>query len=299
LISSSDSSHLQQIFTGFSLLARAKFLDVSWTTPAAYGVPDPGDHVLIAVLNDELRIAYDVLDTREIDRDRLASVDFYCKRSCAFQYPELKPDEAAKIRPLGLNYEVYPDHIDLGSALRVWQTRSGLGRFTGVFRPLGLTPRFVPRQHALERRRSDQTDPFVVFLSRAWDPQEDLLRNEELKQERLELNSTRAACIRALRDHFGERTIAGLMPSPYAARTYPELQVHDAHLTDRGKYQELIRRASVCVTGVERLFAQPELTANLMSANADYYQRFLRPDKLVMNSLRGVLADVQEVSEVV
>ena len=57
--------------------------------------------------------------------------------------------------------------------------------------------------------------------------------------------------------------------------------------------------ADECVTGVERLFAEPELTANLMSANADYYQRFLRPDKLVMNSLRGVLADVQEVSEVV
>jgi len=346
LISSANSAHLQQLYTGFSLLARSKLLRVSWTQPAACGEPDPGNHALIAVLNGNFKVAYDVIDGREINRDLLARVDLYFKRSCAFQYPDLEPFEATKIQPLGLNYEVYPDHTDVAGALRAWHTRRSLGRISGMFRPLGLSTRFVPRQRVLEARASDRTDPFVVFLSRMWDPDEGVGRDHALKQERLELNSMRASCIRALRAHFGDRAITGLLPSNCAARTYPELQLHDEGLTHRGKYQEIVRQSSVCVTttglhqsvgwklgeyvsagkaivterlnsmlpgeflpernylsfsnadecvaAVERLFAEPELMANLMAANADYYQHFLRPDRLVMNSLCRAVAGLKE-----
>jgi len=336
LISSSNAAHLQQLYTGFAALNRSNYLNLRWTPPAACGEPDPGQHALIAVLNDGLRVAYDVIDAHEIDRDLLARVDLYFKRSCAFHYPELAPREAAKIRPLGLNYEVYPDDIDLSGINRTWRTRHGLGRVTGIFGSLGITARYVPRQRALEPRASDRTDPFVVFLTRVWDP-DDVDRDNAFKQDRLELNSMRAACIRALREHFGGRAIVGLLPSNYASRTYPELQVHDPRLTDRGQYQDLIRRACVCVTStglhrsagwklgeyvslgkaivsekvnctlpgeflpehnylsfsdpdqcvaaVTRLFTEPDLIAKLMTANTDYYQRFLKPDMLIMNSL--------------
>jgi hypothetical protein len=147
----------------------------------------------------------------------------------------------------------------------------------------------------------------------------------------------RAACITALRSHFGVRAITGFMRSNYAAQMYPGLEVGNRRLTKRENYNEVVRRASVCVATsglhgsvpwkmgeyvalgkaivsqstncrlpgdfqpgrnylsfssadecvaeVEKLFAQPTQMVDMMAANVDYYDRFLRPDKVVLNSL--------------
>lgn len=346
LIASSQASHLQQIYTGFAALARAGLIHLRLNRPDGAKEPDPGPFKCIAVVNGGRRIAYDLKDNHLADLALLNRVDAYYKRSYSCPRQGLSSAEAGKIHPLGLNYEVYPDHVDVRGAVHQWCCRSGMKRARGLLRPLKLMPKFVPRQTTFEPSPGDRTDPFVVFITRVWDPENFHPHANSDAHDRHSVNEMRAACISALRQHFGQRTIAGLIQSDYAARHYPHLQIANAKLTMKASFQKILRRAAVCVTTTglhrsigwkmgeyvalgkaivsepmscdlpgdfradqnylafdspdqcvaqaDRLLTATDQMTEMMQANRAYYQDCLRPDRLILNTLKDGGVDVRQ-----
>lgn len=338
-----NAEHLQQLFTGFSLLARVGVVTRSERV-LSKRADDSKKHqwILTVLINDTIRAAYDVGDRREIDEELLANVDIYFKRSFVPEYVRaLKGKGAAKVRPLGLNYEVYSNHIELSGAIRNWRSERGIRRWSGMLRSLRLSPRFAARQRYLESAPLIGAEPRIIFLTRAWDPLDDPERNAIEINNRQEMNETRSACITALRRQFGDRAVAGFAPSEYALRNFRGLVVEDKGMTQRPNYLRTLSQFPICVTttglhgsvgwkmgeyvalskaivseplgcllpgsfrpgqnflefssadecvgGVDQLITHKALRCSMMMSNYQYYQDYLRPDSLVLNSLQAAI----------
>ncbi len=117
------SEHVQQLVTGLIRLHHQRIIKL--TEPIVQ--EDVIEHHkpqhlhdarlahLSIVLNDSLKLYYDVHDSWEIDEEKLHQVDYYFKRSFAPAWLEALNlgEQRAKIFPLGLNYPVYPSHRDI------------------------------------------------------------------------------------------------------------------------------------------------------------------------------------------
>lgn len=119
LITCSDVEHLQQIYTGFSILHRKGFLELKQTIPTEFlqNKNDANRWVdykffnATVIINEKVKICYDTHDWNWIDEEILREVDFYFKRSYDEDYlSQFK--EKNKVFPLGLNYQVSNSDID-------------------------------------------------------------------------------------------------------------------------------------------------------------------------------------------
>lgn len=342
LTTQSTVPHLQQIFTGFAALACDGVIELS----ERFGrYADIANQWILAVQVNGRLAVYDVEDTHDIDLDFLARADVYFKRSFDAQLIAALGAASHKIRPLGLNYEVYPDHADFAGARRNFFLRQGARRWSGALSALNAFGRFVPRQSLLECTDHDPgcahaAGP-VLFLTRAWDPDDSAERAAVHRERRAALNDMRAHCIDELRRRFGPRVLAGFAPTAYAMRRFPTLLAPD-QVTDKRHYLAAVKAATVCVTtaglhdsigwklgeyvafgkaivserlahrlpgdfaegvhylpfassdacvaGVDLLLSDDARRARMQAANLAYYRDFLRPDRLVLNTLNLVLA---------
>jgi len=236
--------HLQQIFTGFSNLARLGVIRLSEQFNVAG--PESGQWTLTALVNGKT-VVYDVGDNHLIDESRLKDTDFYFKRSFHKGYLKTIGAQAAKVHPLGMNYEVYPSTPDFYGARRNFFTGRGIKRISGALRALNLKPGFVPRQDVFEGTSKPDRKGGVLFLTRTWDPNECVDRDVVSVQQREQVNDMRARCIEYLRRHFGTRVLAGFAHTEFAARKYPKLLVPDPRVTVKHNFlaavqQEMIAR---------------------------------------------------------
>lgn len=226
-------AHYTQIFTGLTLLERLGRIRIRQR------YHDAG---LAAIIDDNRRVYFDVQDDWAIDPQQLAAADAYFKRSYAPQIvaATAEPD---KIRPMGLNYQVFPDGLDLKSvprALRLgdsWRARLGW-----ALKGLNLHPGFVPRLRHLAAHPAPRQEPRVLFLTRTWEPDGHVPKAMPTREE---INDMRARCIVAIRREFGARAIAGFAPSEVARTQYPDL-VYDGP-TDQRSYLRLLREVPICV----------------------------------------------------
>ena len=348
----SAQRHLQQVFTGFSLLRRAGAIRLRqrpspctlYDASRPFHLRDAREAVLGAVVNGTIKIAYDVHDSFEIDPGFRAWADFYFKRSYSRHHIERLGGPGARVVPLGLNYLVYPDGIDwlgLGRSVRLGR-RAG-GGWVGALRSLKLLDlaHFVPRVGDMWQMPDVDARPRVLFLARAWDPHEDAGASNQVVEERRRINDTRAACIDALRGEFGPDFCGGFSPTDFAVRNYPHQLAPQGAMTAKKNYVRLLADFPICVATaglngsigwkfaeyvafakaivaermsyegcgslaegsnylafstpdecvgkVRQLFVDDELRRELMLNNARYYQCWLRPDALVLNSLLHAL----------
>jgi hypothetical protein len=78
----------------------------------------------------------------------------------------------------------------------------------------------------------------VVFQTRVWEPHDTTDDADQVNQERVDL-------VRALRDALGERFVGGLVPTPFAAKNFPDaVTPHDA---SRAGYVQMSKRSLVGV----------------------------------------------------
>ncbi|MBH79054.1 MAG: hypothetical protein CMQ49_00905 [Gammaproteobacteria bacterium] len=317
----SNTKHYQQIFTGFSMLARqgAIRLKYSW-----------GGSGLLAQI-DENRIFYDVIDGYALDRSGMDQCDIYYKRSHYSQYLS-SVENGDKVRPLGLNYEVYPDRLDWHAPGRNLRLNHSAGdKLKGLVGP--IRRRFQPHLNVsrLQAPPREQA-PGVMFLTRTWEPDDS--RGHGMPR-REEINEMRAECISRLRSAFGERCIAGFSRTAYAERHYPQLLApvssnkvdylklmrdfatvciattglhgsigwklgeYVAHSKaivsepldylvpafSKGKHYLEFTSARACVDLVLDLVNDPAKCMNMRQANRTYYAEYLRPDRLVARTL--------------
>ena len=344
LLTQSAPPHLQQIFTGFTNLAQAGIVDVSERFVRG---PAARDWTLTVRAHGRT-IVYDVHDSHIVDPVLLDAADYYFKRSFQPAYVATLGSHATRVHPLGLNYEVLPDHLDFAGARRNWHLRRGHRRFSGVISALHLSPRFTPRQHVFENGMRSHQGGRALFLTRAWDPHDAPEREQHGIDQREAINEMRARCIARLRDDLGDRVLAGFAHSEFAMRCYPDLLVPDPSLCDKRRYLAAVRQADVCVTttgvhgsvgwklgeyvalgkaivseriahrlpgnfragthyldfssdeacvaAVHALLSDPARRRAMAAANRAYYQQHLRPDQLVLNTLRTALQNDAEIS---
>jgi hypothetical protein len=350
LLSHSIQLHLSQVYAGFVMLHRSGRVRVRQRI-VRERAPRPGPQHLreapdyqLRVMLGSLALNYDVHDSWEVDEERLASVDLYFKRSFAPErLSSLGPELRAKVRPLGLNYAVYPDGTDRFGLARSLGLGRGARRVVEAARALGLPNAFVftSRVGAMSAPPDAERNPRVLFMVRAFDPHDDRDRAREKSEERRAINDARAQCIRTLRSELGDRFYGGFVHTPYAVRNYAQWLAPEASRGAKGRYIELLRSFPICVatTGIHgsigwkfaeyvafskaivserlhyqatgdlapghnylefagvdecvasvvRLLEDRELRASLMANNAAYYQRYLRPDALVWNTLEVAL----------
>lgn len=325
----SDFEHLQQIYTGFSVLANQKRIRLRSTIRG---------RGLMAIVNGK-NLVYDVADGKGIDESQLKIADFYFKRS---YHPDhvARVDPLGRVVPLGLNYEVYPDRVDWAGFKRgILLGASTRQKAQRALRALMLGRTFTPRLGAMQASDTGHVSVAnVLFLTRVWDPIDTLPHG---KAARDEINDMRAGCILAVRREFGDRALAGFAPTPLAKSRYASLLAPD--VTEKSKYIAMLRKYSVCIatTGlhgsigwkfgeyvafakaivserlnyrvpdlragehylefntpdqcvstVSRLFDDIGLRRSIADNNLKYYMTHLRPDCLVMRSLSYALAPV-------
>ena len=119
LIANSDVEHLQQIYTGFSILHRRGFLELKQIIPTEFlqNKNDANRWVNYkffntkVIINEKVRICYDTHDWNWIDEEILCEVDFYFKRSFDKNFISHLKDKK-KVFPLGLNYQVSSSEKD-------------------------------------------------------------------------------------------------------------------------------------------------------------------------------------------
>ena len=342
----SVASHLLPIFTGFLMLhrdGRVRARQRPQPSRAPYSGPghlhDIHDSQLRVVLDGRVRIHYDTHDSWEILDEYLDEADFYFKRSYAPEKLAYLGERGDRIQPLGLNWAVYPDGVDWPGLRRNLVFASGARRVYEVARALTLFDGwfFTPRLGRMMAPPRIDQQPRVLFLTRTFDPAEDLGLSSEKIEEREAINDSRARCIAALRRALGSRFYGGFVHTPHAVSRYHEFLAPEPDWYSKGKYIDLMKSFPICVatTGIHdsigwkfteyvacskaivserlnyrvpgdlaagrnylefdsvdgcveqagRLLDDRDLRVAMMTRNADYYERYVRPDSQVMATI--------------
>jgi len=256
LICHSNSHHLQQVYTGFSLLHKLGIVDLRQICVRARTARSCNSHHLngamrthlSAVLNDGVRIHYDLHDSWEIDEECLSESDHYFKRSLSSKLLPAAWKKSGKIHALGLYYPVYSAGIDWFAMRRAVFLDSGRKRRERMLN-LGLLNMFrdAPNSSNVWLPPHDSAAPAILFMTTAWDPHDDPLRSKDKVRERIRMNEVRAKCIELLRKEFKDRFYGGFIYSDFAKKSFPKCLVADNRLTSKRRYLSLLARPSICV----------------------------------------------------
>src|SRR5262245_23265182 len=140
-------THLQQIYTGFLMLHRGGRIRMTQRVrpapalrPGPQHLRDAASYRVAVRIDGRIDAVYDLHDSAEIDPDALAGAHIYFKRSFAPAALEaLAPGQRQKVRPLGLNYSLYPDGVDGFGVARAWELARGAGRWRETARALTIS----------------------------------------------------------------------------------------------------------------------------------------------------------------
>jgi hypothetical protein len=249
---------LQQLYTGFHLLQRTGFLRLSQQirrTPVRYlndapHLRDAGHAHLDVIVEPRLRLHFDTHDAQEVALGELEDCDFYFKRSyLPAAVASLAAHQRGKVLPLGLNYRVLPDVVDV-SAIRRGLSMTGLSRDSLAAFRQALDTRnrfgFQPRLSQMQSAPDLEAAPNVLFLVAAYDPYDDPQRSQEKIDDRICINETRARCIRLLKEALGPRFTGGFGRSPFTLKRYADL-VAPPESTSQEGYLRTLRSFPICV----------------------------------------------------
>ena len=160
IVAISDVEHLQQIYTGFSMLHYEGRIDLSQEIPAEFTRNKTDEtrwsdykfYNTTVILNDRIKICYDLHDRNWIDEKILADVDFYFKRSFDPAHIATLGDKD-KVFPLGLNYHVTSPRRDLFKLQRS-AFYGGKDKLKTILRALHLNDYFGGGQRCSSTRQS-------------------------------------------------------------------------------------------------------------------------------------------------
>ena len=258
LIYHSPARHIQQVYTGLSMLHRSGVIDLT-QEPAVEQVSRvraeqhlrdaAGAHARV-VLNDAVTVHYDMHDAQEIDARDLDDCDFYVKRSFSTSYVNGLPHGSEKILPFGLNYHVLPDFADSFGARRALRLlKAPRERIYALREALdaGNWLSFYPRVREFESLPDYALPPRVIFQVTAYDPHDNPERSAKKIEERVHINETRAQCIRLLRKELGNGFSGGFNLNEFTVRRYQDCLVSDANVTDKKTYIRRMMSHPICV----------------------------------------------------
>lgn len=253
----STSPHVSQLYTGFSLLSaegviRLKQKFSNYLHPAVESMTNlhPRDlNGLFVILDEAKTIYYDTSDSSHLRRDALEICDVYFKRSYV---PSMVPDGyQSRVHPLGLNYEIYTGKLEIHEISRFLLRRAAFDNF-----PKELVKRcaelaslsFLPTIPHMCAPPVLSQEPRVLFMARAWNPDgEGAGLSAEEREEREQINRTRARCIELLRKELGPRFYGGFARNKYAEQTYKDLVLESPMSSGKKNYLSLLQDYPICI----------------------------------------------------
>lgn len=254
----SVSPNLQQLYTGYLLLAESGIIRLSQQrrrTPLRYSSDAPhlrnvGHAHLDVLLNGDVRIHFDTHDAPEIAEGELDHCDFYFKRSYSPVIVDALPNNhRVKVFPLGLNYRVLTNRLDWLSIVRGLSLHglSAPARYA-VRQALDSRNRlrFEPRLAQMEAPPDLDAPPKVLFQVSAFDPYDDPQRSQQNIEDRIHVNETRAGYIRILKRALGDRFRGGFSRSAYTLERYADLVIPEGQ-TCQENYLQTLRSFPICV----------------------------------------------------
>lgn len=258
LICHSPGTHIQQVYTGLAMLWREGRIDLTQTlvdrSAVRSEVPqhlrDAAATHARAVVNDTVRVHYDMHDAEEIDESDLEACDVYFKRSYATAYVKSLARGGDKVVPFGLNYHVFPDFPDRLAVRRALHFHGHpKGRLFALREALDAGNRltFHARVSDLEAEPDPRQPPRVLFLATAYDPDDRPDRSAEKREERHRNNEVRAQCMRRLRSELGPGFLGGFNHNAYTARQYPDCLATDQAITDKRNYIRAVKEHPICI----------------------------------------------------
>lgn len=247
----SDAKHLNQLFTGLCDLNRMGWIKLNqkfWQPP----LRDPStpqhlkkahfEHAMVECAGK--RLYFDFHDSHEIDESGLRHSDFYFKRSLSLA--SLGDPTLARVFPTGLHYNVESAGFDRFAAWRHLRMGSGLGRFREFWRHLP-----VGRRTSLSSKRFEvgvqDIPPKVLFMTRLWDPDDNLERTPEKRAHFMYINETRANCVRNLRHALGKAFFGGVADTPLARKLCPDILIHSGDVA-KWRYINFVQNHPICIT---------------------------------------------------
>jgi hypothetical protein len=243
--------HNQVILAGFFELARAGYFTATFTTDgqAQYAPDSRSDwdairHCVVAEIDDVGAVVFDTHDSAEVQQTLLDRCVAYFKRS----YDPAAHGADARLRPLGLNYFCQSEHFSLDAAKRALAIGASLRfRFGNLARELRLPGAYRITAEELRRVPLQRRAPRLLFVARLWEPQGFANIPPEEIAHREHINALRSSVIRALKNRFGAAFTGGLISSPLAERTCPDLVVTQPFDTSKDGFLKLIDDHDICI----------------------------------------------------
>ncbi|MCX6026684.1 MAG: hypothetical protein NTY23_10580 [Chloroflexi bacterium] len=253
------SPHLTQSLTGLVLLHRAGIIRLKQVLirrgqgderASVYG-PTAHEAHLLLLLEDSVRVYYDMQDAQDINLSAAEGVDLYFKRSYARE--AIPPALRARVHPYGLNYAVYADGRDGFEIRRRLFFEPEAGKRLRAMLRLALrgmdmsavAPGFRATMGQMSAPPERAQPPRVLFMARAWDPTDDPARPAEKVEQRRQINEVRAECVRLLRKEFGAAFTGGFRHTPYALTHHKDVLLPDDRLSTKENYIRLLREHSI------------------------------------------------------
>lgn len=252
----SNGIHVQQIYTGFSLLKKSGYLILAENYNSErirknkkLGFKSSFSRCVNVKIGD-VKICYDMNDNPYFTQEFLESSDFYFKRSYAKEIVENQGVLSSRIHPYGFNYLVYPDSFDwsgLKRNFRVSNLRTAIKNFP-TYLPVFDGLNFVPRVSIMNQSPQGNQEPKVLFIARLWDPNDSPTRQDAEIKERTQINEIRIQCILELKRNFGNRFLGGLIDSGLSQKLCPELVISDSKITSQRGFLNLMKQHPVCIS---------------------------------------------------
>jgi hypothetical protein len=252
LISSSNSVFLQQIYTGFFLLNRAGLIDLKQVVKKNKNIKsnDPGSGTNVEVIvNGKIKLYYDTKDGTNVDVQALNESHFYFKRSYNSKKINQVGDLRERIFPLGLNYAVFPSSFDPYSFSRNCILSDGIKKITGCIKTFDIRNHFnfLPRINLMHALPDYNADPKIIFMVKAYDPNDVINRRKEKVEERIQLNETRAKCIKYLNSEFGNKFYGGFYHNTFTKKNYSDCLIPDGKKSEKRNYINILKSYPICI----------------------------------------------------
>jgi len=262
------NTHLSQVLAGYKLLENQEILKIDCIKPyREFRSSGMYEHNGIAeVCFGDKILAYDLADgyqsihRKDVFDNQMNRLDFYFKRS---YNPSFHKDmkNKNKVKALGLNYlctcKGNPYDRFFFNSLKPSEFRR-----LAAHVHIGDRDKFFFEQ--FESNEKKYNDYKLLFLTRIWNSEgtnaknikktypylSDIQAEEEAKRWKNSLDSateSRIEYVKALREHFGDKVIAGISRSDFSEKVCPDLIVSD-DFTERNNYLRMIKENYICIT---------------------------------------------------
>lgn len=263
------NTHISQIMTGFKLLDNQGVIKIKKAEPVNKYFRQNGlyeHNSIVEVKIDGHLICYDMADgyqsihRKDVFDQQLDRLDFYFKRSYLPSFHEGMKNKA-KMQPLGLNYLCSCKHnpydnfvlkeYSVAEAIRFLKHIKNKKRNTFEYTSFESNQRHYNQYNLLYLTRlwngSGISQEYIKKVFPYLDDKHAHIVAEEWKNSLNSATKNRIEYIKHLKEHFGDRVIAGVSRDAFSEKICPQFILPD-EISNKRNFMEMIKQNYICIT---------------------------------------------------